>query len=83
MKTLQIHPMSLADLPAGEQAFFTRLASGEMNASRLASLGFTPGVVLRMMQNFGSGPLVVTVRGTRVALGRQEAGHIYIHQSAQ
>jgi Fe2+ transport system protein FeoA len=31
-----------------------------------------------MLQNYGQGPLVVNVRGTRVALGRGEAAKIHI-----
>jgi len=39
----------------------------------MASLGFTPGAKVRMLQNFGHGPLIVLLRDTRVALGRGEA----------
>ena len=48
--------------------------------NRLASLGFTPGVTINMTQNFGRGPLIVTVRGTRVALGRGEAAKIIVER---
>jgi ferrous iron transport protein A len=45
---------------------------------RLASLGFTPGARIAMTQNYGRGPLIVTVRGTCVALGRGEAEQILV-----
>ena len=31
-----------------------------------------------MTQNYGRGPLIVMVRGTRVALGRGEAAQIFV-----
>jgi len=40
---------------------------------RMVSLGFTPGTEVTLLQNYGRGPLLVTVRDTRVALGRGEA----------
>jgi Fe2+ transport system protein FeoA len=44
--------------------------------SRLAALGFVPGTRVSMVQNFGRGPLIVSVIHTRVALGRGEAINI-------
>ena len=43
--------------------------------TRLASLGFTPGAEINMTQNYGHGPLIVTVRGRawRWAAGRPPA----------
>ena len=46
--------------------------------SRLAALGFTPGARLRVIQNFGHGPILVALRDTRVALGRGEASKILV-----
>lgn len=46
--------------------------------SRLSSLGFTPGARVTMVQNFGHGPIIVMVRGTRIALGRGEAQKIIV-----
>jgi Fe2+ transport system protein FeoA len=33
-----------------------------------------------MLQNYGKGPLVVSVRGARVALGREEAVKIVVRK---
>ncbi len=71
----------LAELAAGERASIIHLGYGTGIASRLTSLGFTPGVEIIMTQNYGHGPLVVTVRGTRVALGRQEARAIQVQRN--
>jgi len=39
----------------------------------VAALGFTPGVEVTVVQNYGRGPILVTVRDTHIALGRGEA----------
>lgn len=44
---------------------------------RLRELGLTPGVELSVVQDSG-GPLLVSVRGSRVALGRDLADNLYV-----
>lgn len=51
--------------------------------SRLATLGFTPGAKVTIEQNFGHGPIIVMVRGTRIALGRGEAQKIIVTPIAE
>jgi len=70
----------LSDLPPGAQGTIVRIKSGRMVNSRLVSLGFTPGVQVKMIRNYGYGPLIVTVRGTQVALGRGEASKIEVQK---
>jgi Fe2+ transport system protein FeoA len=72
----------LNTLGKGEHAYVYTLPSGRAVSSRLVSLGFTPGVELDMVQNFGHGPLIVALRGTRVALGRGEAAKILVRRDA-
>lgn len=70
----------LSDLAVGEGAIVLDFHSWSMVKKRLASLGFTPGVQVSMIQNYGWGPLIVSVRGTRVALGRGEAAKIIVER---
>jgi ferrous iron transport protein A len=70
--------ISLAELAANESATIQSFQAGRAVTTRLASLGFTPGAAVDMTQNYGRGPLIVTVRGTRVALGRVEAAQILV-----
>lgn len=70
--------ISLSDLSVDNQAIISTFNLGAMEATRLVSLGFTPGAEVSMTQNYGRGPLIVTVRGTRVALGRGEAAQIFV-----
>ncbi len=71
---------TLADVKKGEHIFYLGIQAEKGVASRLTSLGFTPGVEIEMIQNYGHGPLVVSLRGTHVALGRQEAKSIYVQK---
>ncbi len=72
--------ISLAEVKTGEFAVLFQMDSGKNMTQRLTALGFTPGVNLQMIQNFGHGPLMVSVRGTRVALGRGEAAKILVQR---
>jgi len=69
---------TLSDLAPGEVGVVRKLAGGWGFMSRLATLGFTPGAELTMVQNFGRGPLIVNIRGTRIALGRGEAAKVVV-----
>jgi ferrous iron transport protein A len=75
-------PLSLANLQTGECATLLDIGCGRGLVGRLTSLGFTPGAELTMTQNYRHGPLIVTVRYTRVALGRGEAAQILVQRSA-
>ena len=70
--------ISLSELATDKLGTILSFCSGRLETIRLASLGFTPGAHVSMTQNFGRGPLIVTVRGTRVALGRGEAAQIFV-----
>jgi len=70
--------ISLSALALGEVGVVRQLAGGRGFISRLATLGFTLGVEVNMVQNFGRGPLIVLVRDTRVALGRGEAMKVLV-----
>jgi len=77
---MSIAQISLAELVTGEQATILSFQNIRGIASRLTSLGFTPSACVTMAQNYGRGPLLVTVRGTYVALGRGEAEGIIVQR---
>lgn len=72
--------LSLSELLTGDQAHFLEIKGGKEVTSRLTSFGFTPGVNIVMTRNYGFGPVVVTLRGTRIALGREEARKIKVEK---
>jgi ferrous iron transport protein A len=70
----------LSALRTGGQGKVVQLQGGRGLLSRMASLGFTPGAEVTVLQNFGRGPLIVRVRDARVALGRGEAAKIFVRR---
>lgn len=70
----------LAELVSGEQATILSFRNLRDITGRLTSLGFTPSARVTMAQNYGHGPLLVTLRGAQVALGRSEALGIIVQR---
>ena len=73
-KAIPIEKMkAVSDLPSGGRGVVRLLRGGEEFTHRMVALGFTLGVEVSVMQNYGRGPILVTVRDTHIALGRGEA----------
>jgi ferrous iron transport protein A len=69
---------TLSKLGAGHSGILKEY-TGERNLlGRCLSLGFTPGSVVKMLENYNSGPVLVKVHDTAVALGRELADHITV-----
>jgi Fe2+ transport system protein FeoA len=73
----------LSTMHAGEQGVVVEMAGGRGLLCRMASLGFTPGAEVTVLQNFGRGPLIARVRDAHIALGRGEAGRLYVRRRAR
>jgi ferrous iron transport protein A len=71
----------LGALKEGETGLVYDFVAGHSLVSRMAALGFTPDARVTMVQNFGHGPVIVSIRGTRIALGRGEAAKVRIRRS--
>ena len=65
----------LTRLRVGQPACLVCVQGDPRQRRRLAELGLTPGVEMRVLQNRG-GPLLVSVRDSRLALGRGMAERI-------
>jgi len=68
----------LSQLPPGTICTVTAISGGNELVSRLACMGFTPGIEVILLQNIGRGLLIARVRETRLALGRGEAEKILV-----
>jgi ferrous iron transport protein A len=68
----------LVMLGPGEEGTIVECQGGHGFVSRLAAMGFTPGSRIAVLSNYGRGPLLVRVHGSRVALGRGEAAKILV-----
>ncbi len=63
----KVFPLVMAAI--GEQVYLESIKGGKKMLRRLSALGLTPGVELSVVQNAG-GALMLSVRGSRIALGR-------------
>lgn len=71
----------LSGCPLGQSVCLQCLEVDHCVLHRLRELGLTPGVELAVIQDSG-GPLLVSVRGSRVALGRDLANNLYVIPSS-
>jgi len=69
----------LISLREGEEGIIQLVSGGAGLIGRLASLGITSGVKVRIVRNIG-GPLLVTTNGTRIAIGRGQAQKIGVRR---
>ena len=69
----------LTQVAPGQAARFVEISAGRSLTHRLAEMGMTPGVEMEVLQNHG-GPLLLIVRGTRLALGRGMASKIMVRR---
>ena len=70
--------LRLIDLETGQQGMVRRLGGGKGFISRLAAMGFTPGAPVTMIRRQGDGPILVSLRGAKVAIGFMEAEKILL-----
>lgn len=81
-KCLARHPGAkrLTEASAGERVRVEQLPRGEQAAVRLMAMGISKGVEMDVL-SAGHGPMVVAVRGTRLALGCGEAEKILVRRA--
>jgi Fe2+ transport system protein FeoA len=61
--------MPLGMVRPGEVATVVGLNGGMGLCRKLADMGLTPGVSLKVVHSQGRGPILIDVRGSRIALG--------------
>jgi Fe2+ transport system protein FeoA len=70
--------MPLSSIHEGRRAILKKITGGRQLRGRLAALGLLPGTELEVVQNSGHGPFVVSVRGSRIVIGRGMASRIEV-----
>jgi len=70
--------MPLTKVGTGAKAILSSITGGRQLRGRLAALGLLPGTELQVVQNSGQGPFVVSVRGSRIVLGRGMAARMEV-----
>jgi Fe2+ transport system protein FeoA len=71
----------LSKVRAGETVKLVDIDAGENLRSRLAAMGMVRDVKITVIQNGHPGPFVVSVKGTRVAIGRGMAEKVLVSTS--
>ena len=69
-------PLAMAD--AGRKMVVTAVQGGCGIRKRMADLGLNIGMDVTVVQSVCGGPLLVEMKGTRYAIGRGLAHHIYV-----
>jgi ferrous iron transport protein A len=67
----------LSSISAGQTVQLARIDAGRRLKHRLTELGLTPGVNVTIIQNNG-GPILISVRDSRIAIGREMANKIRV-----
>ena len=76
MENKQLKPLS--EVNAGETVKLAGINAGQSLKSRLASMGLVPDVEITVVNNSHPGPFVITVKNTKVMLGRGMAHKIMV-----
>jgi len=70
----------LSELGPGESAVVVDIAGGSGLRSKLYSMGLAPGVIIRVLERFPVGPVVIEAGGTRLAVGKGMAAKILVRR---
>ncbi|HDS16008.1 MAG TPA: ferrous iron transport protein A [Proteobacteria bacterium] len=70
--------MVLPAASCGKSLRLLHIDAGQGVRSRLAAMGMVPGVEVKVLVNEGRGPLIVTLDGNRIMLGRGMAEKIMV-----
>ena len=74
-------PYPLPRAPLGRKVVVKIIRAGCEFRHRLASMGIRVGIEMEVLQGNGRGPLIVAVKGGRVAVGRGMAEGILVQES--
>ena len=72
---VRIIPLSMAEM--GQTVRLVSIEAGKKLTHRLTELGLTPGVELMVVHDSG-GPVLLSVRDSRVAVGRSMASKLHV-----
>jgi len=70
--------MPLSNVEAGRKVYIVAVGAGQGLQGRLAAMGLVPGVQVNVVLNSPRGPFIVSVKGSRIILGRGMARKIIV-----
>lgn len=68
----------LASASTGQEVVLVRMAGGHEFQHRMAEMGLLPGVRFRVISHARYGPIIVSVKDTRLMLGRGMAQRVLV-----
>jgi len=69
---------TLLSLKVGEKGVVVRILGGQGACKRLNELGFVPGTEVKLVNKISSGPVMIQVKGSKLALGRGLANKVEV-----
>jgi Fe2+ transport system protein FeoA len=76
----QLMPLSM--MKTGQKTKLVSINAGQGLKSRLTAMGLIPGVEVIVVNNSHSGPFVISVRGSRMMLGRGVTHKLVVLQNS-
>ncbi len=70
--------MTLSRIDQGEEVILIDIDGGRGLRSKLYSMGLVPGITLKILNRNGSGPVMIAVKDSRLAIGRGMAEKIIV-----
>jgi ferrous iron transport protein A len=70
--------VSLADVTPGSPLMVIKITATDWARCMLSNMGILPGATVKVIQSNEGGPILIVVKGSRVALGRDIASTIYV-----
>jgi len=70
--------MSLIELSEGTQMVITKIEGGRHVRKKLMDLGIIPGIPVTVIRKIRRNPLILSVLGRQVVLGRGIAAQVYV-----
>jgi len=70
--------MTLSIIDLGEEVTLIDIDGGRGLRSKLYSMGLVPGATLKILSRSGSGPVMIAVKDSRLAIGRGMAEKIIV-----
>jgi len=74
---MAVRPLSL--LRPGEEAVVVEIRGGRGIQGRLMSMGLMPGRKVRMLNSGATGPAVIALGATRIAVGRGQLHRVLVN----
>jgi len=71
----------LADFPAGSKLRITGLYGGRSFREKLSELGLFEGAEVEVIKNDFSGPIILKVFDSKIAIGRGQAQKTYVQET--